>query len=113
VAAWDKLDRGMRIAAVSCHIGVYEPMICSIKKCEDKIRQSDNISAPLRVKITVQDTVNSSLKRYGSKMTHRKIVSHWCCNDGKMPVKGRLLLKNYIKTSLDTTLLIITFLWPT
>ena len=113
MAAWDKLDRGMRIAAVSCHIGVYEPMICSIKKCEDKIRQSDNISAPLRVKITVQDTVNSSLKRYGSKMTHRKIVSHWCCNDGKMPVKGRLLLKNYIKTSLDTTLLIITFLWPT
>jgi hypothetical protein len=67
----------MRIAAVSCYIGVYESMICSIKKCEDKIRRSDNISAAVRVKITVQGTVNSSLKKYGSKMTHRKVVSHW------------------------------------
>jgi len=107
VAAWDKLDRGMRIAAVSCHIGVYESIICSITKCEDKIRQSDNISAPVRVKITVQGTVNSSLKRYGSKITHRKVVSHWCCGDAKIPAKGGLLLINYIKTSLDTTLLIM------
>jgi len=53
VAAQDKLDRGIRIAAVSCHIGVYESMICSIMKCEDKIKGSVNSSVPMRVKITV------------------------------------------------------------
>lgn len=49
MAAWDKLDRGMRIAAVRCHIGVHESMICSIKKYEDKIRVGVTISAPLSV----------------------------------------------------------------
>lgn len=53
VAAWDKLDRGMRTAAVRCHIGVHESMICSIKKYGDKITVSVTISATMRVKIPV------------------------------------------------------------
>jgi len=53
VAAREKMDRGIRIAGVSCHIGVYESMICSIMKWEEKIRGSVNLSAPQRVKITV------------------------------------------------------------
>jgi hypothetical protein len=61
----------MGIAAVSGHIDVYESMICSIKKCEDKITGSVNVSAPLRVKIAAQGIVNPSSKRYGSKMRHK------------------------------------------
>lgn len=53
VAAWDKLDRGKRIAAVRCHIGVNESMICSITKDHDKIRGNFTISATMRVTIPV------------------------------------------------------------
>ena len=94
----------MRIAAVSCHIGVYESMICSIKKCEDKIRGSVNISAPLRGKITVQGIVNPLKKIWLKDETQKWLsVIGAVAMPKVLPVTGALILKNCIKTSLDTT----------